>query len=43
MVSGKISIEDRILTAGDALLFAEDTQIKALQDSQLIWFDLPEI
>ena len=43
VVSGKISIEERILTAGDALLFAEDTLIKALQDSQLIWFDLPEI
>lgn len=43
VIAGKISIEERILTAGDALLFAEDTQIKALQDSQLIWFDLPEI
>lgn len=43
VISGKICIEERLLTAGDALLFAEDTEIKALRDSQFIWFDLPEV
>ena len=42
VISGVIMIEDQIITAGDALLFAEKTQIKALENSQFIWFDLPE-
>lgn len=42
VISGEIMIEDQIVKAGDALLFTEKTAIKALEDSQLIWFDLPE-
>ena len=42
VISGVIQIEDQIVKAGDALLFAENNQIKALEDSQFIWFDLPQ-
>jgi redox-sensitive bicupin YhaK (pirin superfamily) len=42
VISGAIQIEDQIVKAGDALLFAENSEIKALEDSQFIWFDLPQ-
>ncbi len=41
VVSGQIMIEDQIVKAGDALLFNEKTAINALEDSEMIWFDLP--
>ncbi len=34
-------IENQIVKAGDALLFDEKTTIHALEDSEMIWFDLP--
>lgn len=42
VISGAIQIEDQVVKAGDALLFAENNEIKALEDSQFIWFDLPQ-
>jgi redox-sensitive bicupin YhaK (pirin superfamily) len=41
VISGELEIAGETLKAGDALAFAEETEIKALADSQLIWFDLP--
>jgi redox-sensitive bicupin YhaK (pirin superfamily) len=41
VISGELEIAGETLKAGDALAFAEETEIKALTDSQLIWFDLP--
>jgi redox-sensitive bicupin YhaK (pirin superfamily) len=41
VISGELEIAGEILKAGDALAFAEEAEIKALTDSQLIWFDLP--
>lgn len=40
LISGKIQIGDVTIEAGDALLFDEVTTVKALEDSQFIWFDL---
>jgi len=41
VISGPLEIAGETLKAGDALAFAEEAEIKALTDSQLIWFDLP--
>ena len=41
VISGELEIAGETLKAGDALAFAEEAEIKALTDSQLIWFDLP--
>ncbi|TCB68888.1 pirin family protein [Acinetobacter sp. ANC 4178] len=41
VISGELEIAGEKLKAGDALAFAEEAEIKALTDSQLIWFDLP--
>lgn len=41
VISGELEIAGETLKAGDALAFAEEAEIKALADSQLIWFDLP--
>lgn len=41
VISGELEIAGETLKAGDALAFAEETEIKALTDSRLIWFDLP--
>lgn len=40
LISGKIQIGDITIEAGDALLFDDVTTVKALEDSQFIWFDL---
>lgn len=40
LISGKIQIGDIAIEAGDALLFDDVTTVKALEDSQFIWFDL---
>lgn len=42
VISGQVRMGDQLVNAGDALLFAEDCQIEAQQDSQMIWFDLPQ-
>ena len=42
VISGQIMIEDHPVNAGDALFFNENADIQALEDSQFIWFDLPE-
>lgn len=41
VVYGEVMIGDKTVKTGDALMFDESTQVKALQDSQMIWFDLP--
>ena len=41
VISGELEIAGETLKAGDALAFAEEAEIQALTDSQLIWFDLP--
>ena len=41
VIKGQIMIENQIVKAGDALLFDEKTTIHALEDSEMIWFDLP--
>lgn len=41
VISGEIEILGQKLHAGDALAFAKETELKALNDSQFIWFDLP--
>lgn len=41
LISGSIQIGEYNLNAGDALVFGDDNTIKAISDSQFIWFDLP--
>ncbi len=41
LISGQVQIGTQVVNAGDALIFAEASKIQALQDSQMIWFDLP--
>ena len=41
VISGEIEISGEKVKAGDALTFAEEAELKALNDSQFIWFDLP--
>lgn len=42
VISGQVMIGEQLVGAGDALLFSEDAQVQALQDTQMIWFDLPQ-
>ena len=42
LIRGELLIGDQLVKAGDALLFREDTTITANEESQFIWFDLPE-
>ncbi|TCM67350.1 hypothetical protein EC844_109122 [Acinetobacter calcoaceticus] len=42
LISGQVRIGEHRLNPGDALAFTADTQIEALADSQMIWFDLAE-
>lgn len=42
LISGSIQIAEHILSAGDAIAFEDAAQIEALEDSQMIWFDLPK-
>lgn len=42
VVSGSIQIDHHILNTGDAFITKEKQTIKALQDSEIIWFDLPQ-
>lgn len=40
VISGQIQLGNETVSAGDAILFDEASTIKALQNSQFIWFDL---
>lgn len=42
VISGEVQIAEHHLKAGDALGFLEASDMVALQDAQVIWFDLPE-
>lgn len=42
VISGAIEIGEHLVKAGDALVFRDASEIKALNDTQMIWFDLPE-
>ena len=41
IISGEVQIADHVVKVGDALVFDESATVTALQDSQIIWFDLP--
>ena len=43
VISGSIQIAEHTLHAGDAIAFLEASDVKALEDAQVIWFDLPEV
>ena len=40
VIDGAVEIGEHLVKAGDALLFRDVTEIKALNDAQMIWFDL---
>ncbi|MQW92145.1 pirin family protein [Acinetobacter wanghuae] len=42
VISGSVQINEYTLNAGDAIAFLDDVDMKALDDAQVIWFDLPE-
>lgn len=42
VVSGKVQIDEHTIETGGAIAFLENSQIEALDDTQVIWFDLPE-
>ena len=42
VIRGEILIGEHMVKAGDALLFSEDAEIVANEESQFIWFDLPK-
>lgn len=42
VISGSVQIAEYTLNAGDALAFLDEVDLKALDDAQVIWFDLPE-
>lgn len=41
VVEGEVEIAGQIVKTGDALMFDENSVIKANLDTQVIWFDLP--
>jgi redox-sensitive bicupin YhaK (pirin superfamily) len=43
VISGSIQVAEHTIHAGDAIAFIDVTEIKALDDAQVIWFDLPEV
>ncbi|MNF15492.1 hypothetical protein D3C80_2181280 [compost metagenome] len=43
VISGSIQIAEHKVEAGSAIAFLEGSQIEALNDAQVIWFDLPEV
>ena len=43
VISGSIQVAEHILHAGDAIAFLEASDVKALEEVQVIWFDLPEV
>ncbi|WP_353143090.1 pirin family protein [Acinetobacter pragensis] len=42
VISGSVKIAEHTVGAGGAIAFLEPAQIEALEDAQVIWFDLPE-
>ena len=42
VISGSVKIAEHTVSAGGAIAFLEPAQIEALEDAQVIWFDLPE-
>lgn len=43
VISGSIQVAEHTLHAGDAIALLEASDVKALEDTQVIWFDLPEV
>ncbi|OAL78501.1 hypothetical protein AY606_08770 [Acinetobacter sp. SFB] len=43
VISGSVQIAEHKVEAGSAIAFLEASQIEALKDAQVIWFDLPEV
>lgn len=41
VIEGEVEIAGQIVKTGDALMFDENSTVKANQHSQMIWFDLP--
>lgn len=42
VIKGTVQIGEYTVNAGDALAFMDAVEMKALEDAQVIWFDLPE-
>ncbi len=42
VIEGKVQIAEHTVDAGGAIAFLENSEIVALEDTQVIWFDLPE-
>lgn len=42
VISGSVKVAEHTVDAGGAIAFLEPAQIEALEDAQVIWFDLPE-
>lgn len=42
VIHGVIEIGEHLVRAGDALVFSDEALLKALDNSQFIWFDLPQ-
>ncbi|MEK5757757.1 pirin family protein [Acinetobacter variabilis] len=42
VISGSVQIAEYTVEAGGAIAFMDDAEIKAIEDAQVIWFDLPE-
>ncbi len=42
VISGSVQIVEYTVEAGGAIAFMDDAEIKAIEDAQVIWFDLPE-
>lgn len=43
VIEGKIEIDNKTLTTGDAIAISEKATVYALEESHLIWFDLTDI
>ena len=43
VISGAVKIAEHTVEAGGAIAFLETSKIEALEDAQVIWFDLPEV
>ena len=43
VVSGTVQIAEHRVEAGGAIAFLDDSEIQAIDDAQVIWFDLPEV
>ena len=43
VISGAIQVVEHTVNAGDAIAFTESAKIAALEDAQVIWFELPEM